>query len=177
MTRVVLASASPGRRKVLRQAGIEPLVLASGVDEDAIVSRLGDAAPNVVTTALATAKAEHVAKGLDASVGADCVVVGCDSMLYRDGELRGKPSSEADAKRQWQMMAGRDAVRTFPVLADDAADRRNCESGHSLAPALPLDLRLFSLIPAPLIRARLIGRESGGAPAKLEYRQQEVGNL
>ena len=61
MTRVVLGSASPGRRKVLRQAGIEPLVVVSGVDEDAVVSALGDAAPDAVTTALATAKAEQVA--------------------------------------------------------------------------------------------------------------------
>ena len=41
MTRVVLASASPGRRKVLRQAGIDPLVVVSGVDEDAIIAGLG----------------------------------------------------------------------------------------------------------------------------------------
>jgi septum formation protein len=107
MTRVVLGSASPGRRKVLRQAGIEPLMVVSGVDEDAIVSRLGDAAPGEVTAALASAKAEDVANGLDPSITADCVVIGCDSMLYCDGELRGKPSSADAAKRQWQTMAGR----------------------------------------------------------------------
>jgi septum formation protein len=107
MTRVVLGSASPGRRKVLRQAGIDPLVVVSGVDEDAIVLRLGDAAPGEVTTALATAKAERVADSLDPPVAADCIVIGCDSMLYCGGELRGKPSSDDDAKRQWQTMAGR----------------------------------------------------------------------
>ena len=107
MTRVVLGSASPGRRKVLRQAGIEPLIVVSGVDEDAIFSRLGDAGPAEVTIALAVAKAERVADGLESSVAADCIVIGCDSMLYCDGELRGKPTSEDDAKRQWQTMAGR----------------------------------------------------------------------
>jgi septum formation protein len=107
MTRVVLGSASPGRRKVLRQAGIEPLVVVSGVDEDAIVSRLGDAGPAEITTALAVAKAERVADSLESSVAADCIVIGCDSMLYCGGELRGKPTSEDDAKRQWQTMAGR----------------------------------------------------------------------
>ena len=107
MTRVVLGSASPGRRKVLRQAGIDPLVVVSGVDEAAVVSSLGDAAPDVVTTALATAKAEYVADNVDPSVAADCVVIGCDSMLYCDGELRGKPASAGEAKRQWQTMAGR----------------------------------------------------------------------
>ena len=107
MTRVVLASASPGRRKVLRQAGIDPLVIVSGVDEDAVVARLDpDATPGAVTTALAAAKADAVAHVLDPDVAADCVVIGCDSMLYRDGELRGKPSSAAAARTGWQEMGG-----------------------------------------------------------------------
>ncbi|MGE5696878.1 MAG: Maf family protein [Candidatus Sericytochromatia bacterium] len=107
MTRVVLGSASPGRRKVLRQAGIEPLVVVSGVDEDAVVASLGEAAPDVVTAALATAKARQIVGDLDPSVTEDCVVIGCDSMLYCDGALRGKPSSPDDAKRQWLTMGGR----------------------------------------------------------------------
>ncbi|HET6735148.1 nucleoside triphosphate pyrophosphatase [Mycobacterium sp.] len=107
MTRVVLASASSGRRKVLRQAGIDPLVIVSGVDEDAVVARVDpDATPGEVTCVLAAAKADAVAQVLDPEVGADCVVIGCDSMLYRDGELRGKPASEAAAREGWQQMAG-----------------------------------------------------------------------
>jgi septum formation protein len=107
MTRVVLASASPGRRKVLRQAGIDPLVIVSGVDEDAVVTRLDpDATPGAVTTALAAAKAEAVAHLLDSDVAADCVVLGCDSMLYRDGELQGKPTSAAAARTGWLAMSG-----------------------------------------------------------------------
>ena len=108
MTRVVLASASPGRRKVLRQAGIDPLVVVSGVDEDAVITRLDpDATPGDVTTALAAAKADAVAHALDPAVAADCVVIGCDSMLYRDGELQGKPASAAAAREGWQQMGGK----------------------------------------------------------------------
>jgi len=108
VTRVVLASASPGRRRILRGAGIDPVVVVSGVDEDALVATLpADAGPDVVTTALATAKAEAVVGTLDAEVGADCVVIGCDSMLLRDGQLWGKPATEADAVRGWEAMAGR----------------------------------------------------------------------
>lgn len=107
MTRVVLGSASPGRRKVLRQAGIDPLVVISGVDEDAVVSGLAGTDPDEITTTLATAKAEQVAKSLDPSTALDCVVIGCDSMLYCDGELRGKPASAHEAERQWHTMAGR----------------------------------------------------------------------
>ncbi|MCW2512290.1 MAG: hypothetical protein JWR11_1332 [Mycobacterium sp.] len=110
MTRVVLASASPGRRKVLRGAGIDPLVIVSGVDEDAVVAALpAGAGPGDVTTALATAKARAVVDVLEPDVGADCVVIGCDSMLYRDGRLWGKPATEAAVIAGWRAMAGRSA--------------------------------------------------------------------
>jgi septum formation protein len=107
-TRVVLGSASSGRLKVLRQAGIEPLVIVSGVDEDAVVAALGaSAAPDQVVCALATAKAGSVVQSLPPAVAADCVVIGCDSMLWLDGRLTGKPGTAAAARAQWQLMAGR----------------------------------------------------------------------
>ncbi len=109
MSRVVLASASSGRLRVLRDAGIEPLVVVSGVDEDAVAEGLGpDADPGAVVTALAAAKADAVAGELDEDVAADAVVIGCDSMLYVDGRLTGKPGSAEAARRQWHSMAGRE---------------------------------------------------------------------
>jgi len=108
MTRIVLGSASTGRLRVLRSAGIDPLVVVSGVDEDAAISALGaDPDPAAVVTTLARAKADAVARELDTNVTADCVVIGCDSMLYVDGELRGKPGTPEQARRQWNSMAGR----------------------------------------------------------------------
>ena len=111
MTRVVLASASPGRRMVLRQAGIDPLVAVSGVDEDAVLAAQGpDAAPGDVANALAAAKAEQVVADLDSAVTSNCVVIGCDSMLFIDGALRGKPESDDAAREQWESMRGRPGV-------------------------------------------------------------------
>lgn len=111
MTRLVLGSASAGRLKVLRQAGIEPMVVVSGVDEDAVIAALGPrAAPADVVCALARAKAEQVAADLDDSVAADCVVVGCDSMLEVDGKLIGKPGTPDAARTQWDSMAGRSGL-------------------------------------------------------------------
>jgi septum formation protein len=108
MTRVVLASASSGRLKVLRQAGIDPLVIVSGVDEDLVIEGLGTS-PSAGDTvcALASAKADQVASGLDAALAADCVVLGCDSMLFIDDELRGKPADADAARAAWATMAGR----------------------------------------------------------------------
>lgn len=107
MTRVVLGSASSGRLRVLHQAGVEPLVVVSDVDEDALIASLDpELPPEAVVAKLANAKAISVAALLPEDVTADCVVLGCDSMLYRDGELCGKPGTAEDAHRQWQSVAG-----------------------------------------------------------------------
>lgn len=133
MTRLVLASASTGRLKVLRQAGVDPLVVVSGVDEDAVAAALApDASPPEVVCALARAKAEQVAAGLDGGVAADCVVIGCDSMLFLDGRLCGKPGSAESAASQWRLMGGRSGGlhtgHCLLRLRDGAITQREVES-------------------------------------------------
>lgn len=108
MTAVVLASASQGRLRVLRQAGIEPVVIVSDVDEDALIASLdADLPPEAVVAKLANAKALSVAARLTDELMSDCLVIGCDSMLYFDGRLRGKPGTAEAARRQWDSMAGK----------------------------------------------------------------------
>jgi len=158
MTRLVLGSASPGRLQVLRQAGIDPLVRVSGVDEDTVVAGLGSpASPGDVVCELATAKAEHVAGGLDSDVGADCVVIGCDSMLAIDGRLCGKPASADAAARQWRLMGGRSAQlhtgHCLLRLSGGAITHREVESActtvHFAAP-VEEDLRAYVATGEPL---------------------------
>lgn len=113
-TRVLLGSASPARRRVLRAAGIDPLVLIADLDEDALVAGLAGAPPGDVVTALARAKAEAIIAAVGASsdpeiaaVAADGVVLTCDSMLLLDGELAGKPKTGEVARARWREMRGR----------------------------------------------------------------------
>ncbi|MGQ9350980.1 Maf family protein [Mycolicibacterium gilvum] len=107
MIRFVLGSASQGRLGVLRQAGIDPEVIVSDVDEDALLASLDpELPPEAVVAKLANAKALSVAAALPQELLADCVVLGCDSMLYLDGRLSGKPGTPEAARRQWEQMAG-----------------------------------------------------------------------
>ncbi|MBF6212337.1 septum formation inhibitor Maf [Nocardia puris] len=106
---LILASASPARREVLRSAGIDPVVRVSDVDEDAVAAALpADSGPQTVVVELAKAKAAAVAAAVP-DYDADCVVVGCDSMLLVDGELQGKPHTAEVARARWTDMAGRSA--------------------------------------------------------------------
>jgi nucleoside triphosphate pyrophosphatase len=103
--RLVLASASPARLAVLRAAGVEPVVRVSGVDEDAVAASLVDPTPDELVVALAEAKARAVLPAVAAELR-DAVVVGCDSMLFHDGELVGKPGTVERARKRWAAVAG-----------------------------------------------------------------------
>ena len=101
--RLVLASRSPARLSTLRRAGIEPQVLVSQVDEEAV--QISD--PQDLVLELARLKCEAIA----ATVPRDeeLVVVGCDSVLDLDRKPYGKPGSPAAAVRLWHRLAGRQA--------------------------------------------------------------------
>lgn len=115
--RFVLASASPARLRTLRDAGLAPEVVVSGVDEDA----LSASTPSALVQLLASAKAQMVASGLaPSSDGA--LVLGCDSMLELDGAALGKPASAEAAVERWRSMRGRSGVlHTGHALIDTAA--------------------------------------------------------
>jgi septum formation protein len=98
---LVLASASPARLGLLQAAGFSPEVQVSGEAEDA-VDGLG--ALDMSRT-LAVRKATAVARRLADREG--ILVLGCDSVLDIDGEVRGKPRSPAEATAWWRGYRGR----------------------------------------------------------------------
>ncbi|AXK33866.1 septum formation inhibitor Maf [Streptomyces armeniacus] len=101
--RLVLASGSPARLGLLRQAGLAPEVIVSGVDEDALSADT----PGELARVLAEAKADAVAVRPEA---AGALVVGCDSLLELDGQPLGKPADAEDATARWKSMRGRAGV-------------------------------------------------------------------
>lgn len=119
MITFVLASASPSRQRILEQAGVDPVIRPSRVDEDALQAGLAPGTPHVrVVEELARAKAAEVmeregdalAAQARASGSDTLVVVGCDSMLLVDGQLEGKPHTYERAMERWRKMRGRHGV-------------------------------------------------------------------
>ena len=108
---LLLASASPARRRLLEQAAIPHRVQVSGVDEDAItdpdptrlVQLLARAKAMAVWKAFGQRRLEPVAGIAEPAIGA---VLGCDSVLAFEGEVFGKPADAAQAIARWRRMAG-----------------------------------------------------------------------
>jgi septum formation protein len=109
--RLYLASTSPARLMLLRQAGIEPVVIPSSVDEDAVIeARLaeGPLDPSDYVQLLARSKALAVADAPDPSTGAplDGLVLGGDSMFEIGGRMLGKPYEPQVARERWLAQRG-----------------------------------------------------------------------
>lgn len=107
--RLYLASTSPARRALLAQTGIEPVLVAPGVDEDAAVAAAEAALGRYLTgpelvALLAVAKAGAVADGPVDGAPIDGFVFGGDSAFEVGGVLYGKPHDPAVAAERWRQM-------------------------------------------------------------------------
>ena len=94
---LVLASQSPRRSEILRQAGIPFTVRVADVDE----SVLAGESPADYVRRLAAAKAYAVEQAEDETV------LGADTTVVIDGEILAKPADAADARRMLTLLSGR----------------------------------------------------------------------
>lgn len=132
---LVLASQSPARLSTLRAAGINPRVIVSDVDEDAVLDQaraghsaagLGDLDPTDAVLVLARAKAQDVSE----RHGTDAIVLGCDTMLEFGGQILGKPHTADVARERWRSMRGRSGtLHSGHWLIDDRDDGSSATLG------------------------------------------------
>ena len=114
--RVLLASTSPARLMLLRQAGIEPETATPDVDEDAVIAAVEASegrtlAPDEHVLLLARRKAADVAARIaEEDPTFDGIVIGGDSMFELGGEVLGKPYTPEAATARWKAMRGHTGV-------------------------------------------------------------------
>ena len=96
--KIILASASPRRSELLRQIGLEHMIVSSNVSEDFD----GQMLPQEVVIVLAVRKAQEVSK----KVAKDAIVIAADTMVVLDTEVLGKPNSVKEAKEMLQKLSG-----------------------------------------------------------------------
>ena len=108
MTRkVLLASASTSRYRLLVDGGIKPFVQVSAVDEEAIEKSLGDISVAKLVEELAIAKGRAVTSDIIVTEERNLIVIAADSMLEFEGKAYGKPGTPEKAKERWQAMRGK----------------------------------------------------------------------
>jgi len=108
--RLYLASTSPARLQTLRSAGIEPIAIAPGVDEDAAVAEAEAASgplavPDLVQL-LARRKAEAIVGREHEGEPIDGLILGGDSAFLTGGVIHGKPHRPEVARERWLAQNG-----------------------------------------------------------------------
>ena len=109
MSRIILASASPRRKELLEQVGVE-FEICPAKGEEVITHT----SPEDVVLELSRQKAQDVAAGIlsyntshpELTTPQDILVIGADTVVAYEGNILGKPRDEADASRTIAMLAG-----------------------------------------------------------------------
>ena len=116
MRKIILASASPRRSELMKQAGLDFDVCVSTKEE-----KKGPWEPEEMVRRLSRQKAQDVAE----RYAEDCIIVGADTVVSCDQEILGKPANDQDAFRMLHMLQGRThEVYTGVTVIEGSADVR-----------------------------------------------------
>ena len=118
LPRIVLASASPSRSRLLKSAGLNPEIIVSGVDEED--PQYNELLPRELVTALAIVKAHTVRKLVDFPA----IIIGCDSTFEFEGKSLGKPLTKEVATARARSLSGKSGILyTGHCIIDTTKDR------------------------------------------------------
>ena len=118
MTRLILASASTSRKRLLESAGLKPEIIVSHVDEE--TDFFNAMSPADMVIALAVTKAHTVREQIDYPA----LIIGCDSTFDVDGVSFGKPGTPDIASERAKKISGRSGLlHTGHCIIDTAQGR------------------------------------------------------
>ena len=101
--KIILASASPRRKEILECLGARFDIICADADESCTLSD-----PCEYAMELAARKGRAVYGSLSEDKRADAVIISADTVVYAEGEILGKPKSEADAIRMIELISGKE---------------------------------------------------------------------
>jgi len=132
MKKLILASASPRRKDLLKTLGLEFDIIPSNVEENIE----GIPFSNALIEELALSKAQDVASKADNS----SVVIGADTVVVVDSVILGKPKDEQDAAKMLKMLSGRThSVVSGIAVVDKSSGKILTDSVESLVTFRDLD--------------------------------------
>ena len=100
--RFILASASPRRKELLEQIGINPEIIPSSLDEN-----ITETSPDKVVMSLSGQKAMDIASSIEPAENTAALILGADTVVSIDGRILGKPHSHEEAALMIRTLQGR----------------------------------------------------------------------
>ena len=140
----ILASASPRRKEILRNLGLDFTVLVADADETCDLTDPGERVEFISLKKCIAARDRLIAEGMDPA-DRDTVIIASDTLVTLDGEFLGKPRDEADAIRMMDMLEG----RTHTVASGIAVWHKGRTvtahelTGVTFAPMDPAEIRAY----------------------------------
>jgi septum formation protein len=160
-SKLILASASPRRAEILRNAGFAFEVQPAHVDE----TPLQDEPAEAYVQRMATTKARAAAKSLRTNAER-AVVIGADTVVVADGHILGKPADADDARRMLRLLSGRehDVLTGLSLLTlPEGVETRHVESTRvSFLPLSDEDIEDYVLTGEPFDKAGAYGIQGIG---------------
>ncbi len=99
---IILASKSPRRREILEMLGVNFRVLVADADESSDICD-----PIALVCELARRKGRAVYDRLSEEEKENALIIACDTLVFADGEVLGKPRDRKDAERMIRLLSGR----------------------------------------------------------------------
>lgn len=118
MPRIVLASASASRRRLLESAGLKPTIIVSHIDEE--TDFFNAMKPTDMVIALAITKAHTIREQIDFPA----IIIGCDSTFEFDSQSLGKPATpEIAIERASRVRGNSGLLHTGHCIIDTTKDK------------------------------------------------------
>jgi len=142
--RYILASASPRRREILGNLGLDFTVLAADADETCELTDPGERVEFISLKKCLAARDKLVSEGMDPA-DTETIIIASDTLVTLDGEFLGKPRDEADAIRMMELLEG----RTHTVASGIAVWHKGRTvtahelTGVTFAPMSPAEIRAY----------------------------------